>query len=306
MKELEGLTQHVFSLLEAEGLAPADMAVFRPISDLIDNPIKLAIRDAQGDCLGILQWSPPGAVHAVADAVRRAEAIRRRLGDDLGQVVLAATLEGEFQSRTFALYPWQRTLSELRVVSRVHNWLYAPSVLGWLNAVHAQSFSALAESDYPTRIFSPLDRLASESGLSTSLRDVVRQVAADVESGDFAPKVGPVHNDLWRGNILLPLARSSGRDSGRPFVLIDWGASTVAGFPLWDLLRVLRSLRIPDRVARRILRRECQALGMSLQDGHRSVFLALADLGVNRNEFPLELHLQAVEQSHAYFQLLAS
>lgn len=305
MTEFEGLAQHVFPLLEAEGLAPAEMSLFRPISDIVDNPIKLAIHDERGLCLGILQWSPPAAVQAIADAVRRAEAARRRLGLDLGEVVLAATLEGEFQSRSFALYPWQRTLSDHRLLSRFHDWLYASPVIDWLSGVHAQAFAPLPESEFPARISSPLEQLWTEPGLAPSLREVAREVAAAVESGTFVPQVGPVHNDLWRGNILLPSERSKRSESGRPFRLIDWGASTLAGFPFWDLVRVLRSLRIPHALARRILRRECRILGMTFEEGHRSLVLALADLGVSRNEFPLDSYLKSVAQYHAYFQKLA-
>ena len=306
MTEFDGLSEHLFPLLEAQGLQPAELRLFRPISDLLDNPIKLSIHDSSGHCNGILQWSPPGAVHAVADAVRRAEAARRKLGDSLGDVVLAASLEGEFLSRSFAMFPLQRTLSERRVLSRLHGWICAPSVLGWLNQVHLQAFAPLAESEYGTRVISPLGQMRDTPGLSGSLPAAIEDALAAVESGRFTPWVGPIHNDLWRGNILLPRHSSDRPSSGRRFLLIDWGASTLSGFPLWDLLRALRSLQIPDRWARRILRRECGALGMSLEDGQRSLLLALADLGVNRNEFPLDLYLQAAAEYHAYFEHLAS
>ncbi|MFP6639500.1 MAG: hypothetical protein VCC04_04585 [Myxococcota bacterium] len=305
MTEFEGLSRHVFLRLEAEGLAPAEMSLLRPIGDLVDNPIKFSIHDARGVCLGVLQWSPSGAVQAVADAVRRAEAMRRRLGIDLGGVVLAARFEGEFQSRTYALYPWQRTLSEQRVLSRLHDWLYASPVLDWLSAVYAQTFAPLPGSEYAARISLPLEQLSGEPGLAPSLREVAREVGSAVESGAFVPQVGPVHSDLWRGNILLPTERSRESQFSRRFRLIDWGASTLVGFPFGDLLRVLDSLRIPHPVARRVLRRECRALGMTLEDGRRSLILALADLGVNRNEFPLDLYLKTVAHYHAYFQKLA-
>ncbi|MEE3325862.1 MAG: hypothetical protein VX252_00835, partial [Myxococcota bacterium] len=241
MTDFEALEEHVFPRLEEVGLSPVQMQLFRPISEIADNPIKLAIRDRGGQCLGILQWSPPAAVQAVANAVRLAEAARRRLGDDLGSVVLAATLEGEFQSRTFALYPWMGVLSDRRILSRLHNWRYAGSIFNWLSEVCGSSFSPLPEADYPTRVVSSLEQLAGESGLVSSTRDSVVASLGAVESGAFQPRVGPVHNDLWRGNVLLPQGGSGPRSERWPFFLIDWGASTLAGFPLWDLLRILRS-----------------------------------------------------------------
>ena len=90
-----------------------------------------------------------------------------------------------------------------------------------------------------------------------------------------------------------------------PFFLIDWGASTLEGFPVWDLLRILRSLRVPNRVAARVLRQYCEELDMSLEEGRHSLMLALADLGLYRNEFPLELYLDSVETYQAYFAELA-
>ena len=303
--DFKALEEHVFPQLEGIGWSPAQMQLFRPISEIADNPIKLAVRDGRGQCLGILQWSPPAAVQAVANSVRLAEAARRRLGEDLGSVVLAATLEGEFQSRSFALYPWMGVLSDRRIVSRLHNWRYAVPLLKWLREVCATTFSPLSESEYASRVVAPLDQLSGEAGLVPAARDAVMEARTAVQSGGFRPCVGPVHNDLWRGNVLLPQAESSPRSVRWPFFLIDWGASTLAGFPVWDLLRILRSLRVPHRVAARVLRQHCEGLEMSLEEGRHSLMLALADLGLYRNEFPLDLYLSSVESYHAYFAELA-
>ncbi|MEE3328809.1 MAG: phosphotransferase [Myxococcota bacterium] len=305
MTDFKALEEHVFPQLEGAGMSPAHMQLFRPISEIADNPVKLVIRDRREACLGILQWSPPAAVQAVANAVRLAEAARRRLGEDLGSVVLAATLEGEFQSRTFALYPWMGVLSDRRIVSRLHNWRYAGPLLKWLRNVHETTHSRLPEAEYDARVMAPLEQLAGEVGLVAASRDAVEVALAAVQSGDFQPRIGPVHNDLWRGNVLLPQAGSGPRPDRWPFFLIDWGASTLAGFPLWDLLRILRSLRVPNRVAARVLRQHCKGLGMTLDEGRHSLMLALADLGLYRNEFPLELYLNSVETYQAYYSELA-
>ena len=184
-------------------MSPVQMQLFRPISEVADNPIKVSIRDGRGRCLGILHWSPPAAMQAVANAVRLAEAARRRLGEDLGSVVLAATLEGEFESRTFALYPWMGVLSERRIFSRLDNWRYAGPVFNWLGEVYASSYSALSESEFAARVVAPLEQLAGESGLDASSRKSVTASLDAVESGAFQPRVGPVHNDLLRGNVFI-------------------------------------------------------------------------------------------------------
>ena len=303
--DFKGLEEHVFPQLEEVGLSPTQIELFRPISEIADNPIKLAIRGRRGAHLGILHWSPPTAVHAVANAVRLAEASRRKLGDDLGSVVLAATLEGEFQSRSFALYPWMGVLSNRRGISRLQNWRYARSIFNWLSEVYVSGFSPLPESEYAVRVVASLDQLAGESGLASSTRDAAKTSMDAVQSGSFQPKIGPVHNDLWHGNVLLPRFGSGPQSERWPFFLIDWGASTPAGFPLWDLLRVLRSLRVPRRVGARVLRRHCDELAISLEEGRHSLMLALADLGRYRNEFPVELYLKSVESYCAYFEELA-
>ena len=92
--DFDALEEHVFARLEAIGLSPAQMQLFRPISEIADKPIKFVLRDSRGRSLGVLHWSPPAAVQTVANSVRLAEAARRRLGDELGSVVLAASLEG--------------------------------------------------------------------------------------------------------------------------------------------------------------------------------------------------------------------
>jgi hypothetical protein len=196
-------------------------------------------------------------------------------------------------------------LSDRRLVSRLHNWRYAVPLLKWLREVCATTFSPLSESDYASRVMAPLEQLSEEAGLVSASRDAVTEAMTAVQSGDFRPCVGPVHNDLWRGNVLLPQAASGPRSVRWPFLLIDWGASTLEGFPVWDLLRILRSLRVPNRVAARVLRQHCEELDMSLEEGRHSLMLALADLGLYRNEFPLELYLDSVETYQAYFAELA-
>ena len=44
---------------------------------------------------------------------------------------------------------------------------------------------------------------------------------------------------------------------------------------------------------------------MTLDEGRHSLMLALADLGLYRNEFPLELYLNSVETYQAYYSELA-
>jgi len=305
VSEFDGLKEHLFPRIEALGVMPAEIIILKPTADVIDNPIKLAIRDARGKYLGVVHWSPSEVTQAVADAVRREEAMRNRLGNDLGGVVLMATLEGEFQSRSYALYPWQRTFIKGRYLSRLHNWHHAKSILSWLSQVHAQMFAPLPESAYPSRVVEPLEQLRNEADVDSAVRDRLDEAAQAVASGNFVPQVGPVHNDLWTGNILLPMSRSKQASGRWPFRLIDWGASRLEGFPFWDLMRIMPSLQIPKRVARKVLRRECEVMGMTIQEGRYCLLLACADLGTYRNEFPLDRYLAAVKQCHDYYNQLA-
>ena len=304
VSEFDGLQEHLFPRLEALGVMPAEMTLLQTTADVIDNPVKLKVSDSHGSLIGVVHWSPSEAPQAVAEAVRREVAMHSALGIDLGSVVLMATLEGAFQDRSYALYPWQRALNKGGRWSRLRNWRHAKPILNWLSQVHAQMFEALEASSYTDRVVEPVEKLRDEPGLDAAIRTRLDDLIGSVTSGNFVPKVGPVHNDMWTGNILLPTSRSKQNSGPWTFRLIDWGASTPQGFPLWDLMRIMPSLQMPKRVAKKILLHECNVLGLSADQGRSSLLLACADLGTYRNEFPLDRYLAAVKHAHDYFDRL--
>jgi hypothetical protein len=109
-----------------------------------------------------------------------------------------------------------------------------------------------------------------------------------------------MHNDLWKGNILLP---SSGDEDEQafPFFVIDWRGSRIDGFPLFDLVRLSMSLKFSARELRQELIHSCQSLGCEFSDAPCYVATALGEIASRRDQFPVQAFLGMAE--HCFVKL---
>ena len=121
---------------------------------------------------------------------------------------------------------------------------------------------------------------------------------ARLTAGVWVPRSVLAHNDLWKGNVLLPRPRSNMARSRHRFVLIDWAASDTRGFAFYDSLRAGLSLSVPKVAMRRALLHHCRVLQSDPQDAHSYLLAALADLDRNRECFPEDRYLVLAHHLH--------
>jgi hypothetical protein len=108
-----------------------------------------------------------------------------------------------------------------------------------------------------------------------------------------------MHNDLWKGNILLPSGDDHRDKQTFPFFVIDWRGSRVDGFPLFDLVRVSMSLQLTAKELRRELMHSCQSLGCDFSDAPYYVAAALGEIASRNDQFPLHAFLGMAEHCFA-------
>jgi hypothetical protein len=111
-----------------------------------------------------------------------------------------------------------------------------------------------------------------------------------LDRGAWRPAFVAMHGDLHTGNFLRR-EEASRRRLPRwdlPFVVIDWSGAQRDGLPLYDLVRLAHSLRIPPRRLARELARHTAILGGTLGAAPAHLAAAFADLKQNLEHFPIE------------------
>ena len=109
---------------------------------------------------------------------------------------------------------------------------------------------------------------------------------AQLSSGAWRPATVLSHNDLWIGNVLLPLTRSTGHKQSFGFYLIDWAGVAPHGYPFVDLLRFAQSIGMSRTKARAEIARHCQVLNCGTAEVLSYVLAGLAAIGYRSDAFP--------------------
>jgi thiamine kinase-like enzyme len=105
-----------------------------------------------------------------------------------------------------------------------------------------------------------------------------------------------MHGDLHAGNLLIDHEDATARGAlpwRERFVVIDWCGASPTGRPLFDLIRIAESMRVPHARLAEELNAHCAQLGGSIDDAVAHTAAALAELGANLECFPVE-HYRAL------------
>ena len=303
LDQLRALLDERREALEALEIQLGSVALLQPAKDVADDPVKVEVRDPAGRPRAVLVCANPRAPDLVLRGVERAHAARNLLGEELGGVVIEPLLSGRFQELSWVLLPRQRPLSGSVWGWRVQRVPVAYRVLRWLRHALRATRQEVSPEESHRRYRIPLEALVGDKRFSAPLRRGAEQAVARLSAGTWVPRSVLAHNDLWKGNILLPGSQSSVDRSRHGFVLIDWAASDTRGFPIYDLLRVGLSLSLPKAAIRWALLSHCRVLESDPHDASSYLLASLADLDQNRGCFPEDRYL---ELAHRLYGVLAS
>lgn len=304
VEEFRRLVTEPLSDVLAEGERLGRFALLCPASSIGDSVLKFAIRNTNGRPIAVALCSSPNSPSLVARGMQRARQAKQALGPELGRVILTPMLEGDVHGLSYTVLPYCTPLSTSRLWWRRQRSRLQPAVLTWLAS------SALATARRPDRaelevdFEKPLRHLADLSVMTDRVRTVAEWALARLTTRNWWPQYMLMHNDLWKGNILIDNRCVTG-DPNRPwnerFVIIDWPGGQVDGYPMFDLIRLAQSLAIGHRQLHAEVVTHCRLLGCEPMDAYAYLAVAIGSMGLQLEHFPVEHY---VRMSHACVEAL--
>lgn len=266
--------------------------------DVEDSPTKMLIRGADGTPLSVLFYSRIEAPDMAWRTVRKAEAVRALIGEDLGEAIIQTLASGYVEGRSYAIMPFQNDLSSKRIARFFQKRRLRRPLLGWLResvaaAAASNGRRAGGAEDYVQK----LQRLGRTEGIDASIRDAIDKSLDRIGSGKWKPCHSFDHNDLWQGNVMLPERGKRAASASRfPFVIIDWAGANPKGYGMVDLLSFASSFAISKPEFEREVRLHCQALGCEPEDARGHLLACFGNACENLGHFPVDAFLGAVDK----------
>lgn len=253
----------------------ATISVLRTSSRVSDGTAILLVHD--GRFRRILQISPADHPDVVVEGCDRARAFADRIGPVLGGAVLLPLDEGRVAQRSFALLRYHPPFVSTRIGWWWQRRRVTPAMLDWLGKV--ASFREAGAQTYRRK----LAALIAINEIRADIADAAVNAIKALDEGMVTPCHVPMHGDLWRGNIL-----TAPPENVYPFILIDWRGSAVAGYPIFDLIRLAASYRLPPARLRGELGRHAELLGCPLALTQVHLLAALGHYARHIGEMPVE------------------
>jgi hypothetical protein len=245
----------------------------------------------------ILAVSPQAFPDLVSVEQEKASRMKHVLGPELGSPIVVPIAQGSLGGgRSYALLPRKTPLSDSRIGWPIQRRSLKSHLTHWLRGINASTTTQETLFDLYR---DSLEYLCGMAGLSESIKSISRKALDRLHSGDIVPRSTPMHNDLWKGNILLPSSDDKRDRQTFPFFVIDWRGSRVDGFPLFDLVRVSMSLQFTANELRRELLHSCQSLGCQSSDAPYYVATALGEIASRNDQFPVQAFVGMAEHCFA-------
>ncbi|MBJ22502.1 MAG: hypothetical protein CL933_24085 [Deltaproteobacteria bacterium] len=281
-------------LQEALGQGSSEIRVeyLIPRKDVADDPVKLLVSDARAGKRAVVLISSPVEPDLVGSGMRIAAAAKERLGPRLGSVILEPLGQGTLDGLSYTILPFRNPLAEGRLMRRFWRLRLRGRVLDWLAEVASTTAADASAEDASNAFEASLRHLATLETMGSAMRDAAQEALDRLRAGEWKPQFILMHGDLWDGNLLLPSRSPATDESPAPFVLIDWPGATLRGYPLFDLLRITRSMRISESALRREVSRHCQILRIEAVGARGHLLACLGHIGSNLGFFPVDMYTE--------------
>jgi hypothetical protein len=268
---------------------------FLPLPRLVaDSAEKAIVFTPEARPALVVMIAPPAYPDAVRDAYACAAAARLALGEGaIGSAVQVALCEGVTEGRSFAVVPYLTPMGRGRLRRRWDRLRLRGPVLAWLREVTRRTVVILPEAAVPDSVAKPLRGLAGMEVVGERVRAAARDSLRALDSGHWQPRWVLAHNDFWLGNFLFRRPEAAGMPG---FAVIDWGASQVRGYPLYDFLSFANSVDLSSGALRRRLGEYCSALGCAPAEARFHLMAALAALSTRLGEWPVRRFAATAER----------
>ncbi len=275
-----------------------EISLLCPLKPVMDDSAKLLVKDTAGHPIAVVLCSSPVTPGLVARGMERTRLVKQALGSDIGQVVLDPLLEGEINGLSYAVLPHCQPLSRSRLMWPVQRVLLSPHVFQWLSRVTEVTATTVHPEQVEPDFMVPLKYLAQLEAITERVRAGARQAMNRLSDGKWSPRHVVMHNDLWKGNILLDHRNVSGFGkelSTERFIIIDWMGAMVQGYAMYDLIRLAQSLKLEGRQLRKHVITHCRFLGCDFIDARSHLLAALGYLSMHLEHFPLPRFVQMAD-----------
>ena len=260
---------------------------------LPDSTEKFVTLDHNQRVNGFLLLSARIAPKMVHRSVERAAVIKGRLPKHLGAAVLTPVDTGTVNRRTYALYPIRRPPAEGRFARRWQQLRFGGRILDWLDDAVAASAIPVTDQAKLRDYAALLRNFEADSRFPEDMRRAASRAVSAINSADWVPRVTVMHNDFWWGNVVFADPQRSG---GLGFQFIDWAGAEDQGYPVFDLVRMAKSLRLRNNALRRHLSNHAQALDCDIRCCEYYLLGALANLGCKLEYFPEERYISMCQE----------
>lgn len=268
---------------------------------LPDSAGKYLLIDASGQPIAFAHASPREAPDAVARDALNASRAREQLGHVLGDCVLTPIAFGYGRGTSIAVYPLCDPLAATRLRWQLQRLSVRGWAFEWLRAVATRTLRPVKDSlEQKARFERPLEALISLGELETTIHRDALAALDRLRSGTWTPRLGLMHGDFWRGNILVRRASESpSRRRTAQYVVTDWGTCEVDGYPIFDLVRLAHSLGVRGRRLRPELARHLEVMECSPLEARCYLLAALGHRALNLECFPIENFLRMSASCHS-------
>ena len=249
----------------------------------IDVTYKGVITDKNGSPAAFILCANPIGKTLVKENVEKARAAKALLGAPHNQAIDLPFLNGDVQGISWAIYDLNTPLTHNKWAWQLQKRLLTPVVGQWLSDVVNQTQKTIPDKDRSQTITSPLESICHENAFPREMIKSAEEAIINLESGAWHPCTTLAHNDLWRGNILLP---PNAHIFTRHFRVIDWAGADISGIPFFDLFKFIQSFTVPRAYGKKLIQNHCDILECRPMDAIGYLLTALGALGQNLNQFP--------------------
>lgn len=272
------------------GLSPFLAGTITKEDEPADASYKALLKNSRGRAVGFLICSNPVNTELVARNTAMARKAKRRLPSPLNNVILEPLLEGRYEKLSWAIFDLKKTLAENLWQWRLQKIRIAPALMQWLADKARTTRQPIGDFHLAGAVSGPLQELADDNGFPGEIRERTLKAMERLAKGAWSPYWILSHNDLWKGNVLLPGAGQSGEQP--KFYIIDWAGSKTEGFAFFDLIKLTCNLNLPDFYARRLVKRHCRIMECDSQDAMSYLLAGIADMGLNLENFPHHVYVK--------------
>jgi hypothetical protein len=279
------------NILGKKGLG--GISLLEPYKSNEDDTTKFLVTNGARQPALVVIFSSSVAPESVTRNIESAALAASILGGNLAHPILQPLSQGRLEGLSYAVWEYCTPLSRHPIISRIQEMMIRNAVFNWLRRVTIATVQPVCSAELESSVLVPLQSLVSNPKLSAAMHEAAKRSIRRAICGEWEPVHILMHNDFWRGNLLVRSWRLGQpiRWSDR-FVVIDWAGCLHKGYGIYDLLRMAGSLRLNNSVLKEELCAHCHALGCDPVDAESHLLTALGWLGLHLEHFPRDRYVR--------------